>query len=103
LLLVWFILVDFIEVVSFAFFEAGVLLVVVDDVGFLLLQKLLSLLILSYSDKLGVREALAEIELLMAGPAEVLGTDVAVVGLRALAIHSVCRVTLRTAHTLAES
>lgn len=103
MLLVWITLVDLVEVVSFTLFEAGVLLVIVDDIGLLLLEEFLSFLILSNPDELGVCEALAEIELLMTGPAEVLGADVAVVGLRALAIHSVCGVALWTAHTLAES
>ena len=103
LLLVWFVLVDFLKVLSFAFFEAGVLFVTVDDLGLLLLQKLLPFLILSDPNELGVGEALAEIELLMAGPAEVLGADMTVVGLRALTIHSVRRVALWAADTLAES
>ena len=102
-MLVWITLVDLVEVVSFTLFEAGVLLVIVDDIGLLLLEEFLSFLILSNPDELGVCEALAEIELLVACPAEVLGTDVAIVRLCALSIHRVCRVTLRTAHALAKS
>lgn len=68
----------------------------------MLFQQFLSLLVLGDANELRVDEALAEVELLVTSPAEVLGADVAIVGLRALAIHSICGVTLRAAHALAE-
>ena len=103
LLLVGVILFDIFLPISVAFFGAGIMFIIFNGFGFLLFQQLLSLLILGNANDLGVHEALAEIELLMACPAEVLGTDVAIVRLRALSIHCVSGVALRTTHALTKS
>jgi len=94
------------------------LLLVNEDALFSLLQELLLVLVLLLPASLlllavaggdvlgravgiGLRVALAFVDLLMASPAEVLGTNVAIIGLGGVTVDRVCRVTLRTSNALA--
>jgi len=79
-------------------------LVVQLDVLFSYFEKILSIpLALLFTFSSLVREALARIDMLVAQPAKVLCTNVAVVRLGRFHVHSIGRVALRTPHTLALS